>query len=162
MKPRVFHGANAVVEACIYYGLIDRIQAHLIEEEGFVAGRYLDVYQIETEGVGLTGEFKGKNFFTEVYPLFFQRAKRLVTNFDEHPEDVQKAIVSAVYRGDMGPKTARLLSQKKYHEAAEEYLNHKEYQKLLKINPKHGVVQRMHRNSQAFRKAGGSINDVLL
>ncbi len=147
-----FHGPEAVRMAGQYYGqkVIDPIAAHIIEEEGFVPGVYKDHKGIPTEGVGLTGEFIGKNFFTEVMPVFEQRARKMVSGYDQMPEPVRKAVISAIYRGDMGPKTAELLSARRYKEAAREYLNHAEYKGLKRNNPTNGVVGRMERNAAAF------------
>lgn len=147
-----FHGHDAVRAAADYYGqkVIDPVAAHIIEEEGFVPGVYEDHKGIPTEGVGLTGEFIGKNFFTDVMPVFEQRARQMVKGYDQMSEDMRKAVISAVYRGDLGPKTAKLLSSGKYKEAAKEYLNHAEYRGLKRSNPTNGVVGRMERNARVF------------
>jgi len=68
------------------------------------------------------------------------------------PQDLKNAVLSAVYRGDLGPKTAKLLSKGQYAAAAEEYLNHAEYKKRKKKNPDDGVVKRMERNAAVMRK----------
>lgn len=153
--PKVYHGDAAVAEAMKYYGKkqIDPIAEHIIRDEGFVPGVYQDDVGIDTEGVGLTGEFIGKDFFTEVMPVFEKRARASVSSYNKQPEEVRKAIMSAVYRGDMGPATAKLLDAGKYKEAAVEYLNHAEYRKRKRRNPDDGVVQRMERNAEAFFNA---------
>lgn len=151
--------ANRVKAAADYYGYKGPLEPgmlHLIEEEGFVAGEYEDDVGISTEGVGSTGENKGKNFFTEIYPKYMARAAKKVKGFTEMPEDLQNAVLSAVYRGDLGPKTAELLSKGEYDAAADEYLNHKEYKERKKKDPEDGVVKRMERNAEAMRRHGES------
>lgn len=150
------YGDDAVKAAARFYGqkMVDPVHAHLIREEGFVPGTYVDSKGIETEGVGLTGEFKGKNLFKEVLPVFENRARKKVKGYDQLPESGRAAVLSAVYRGDLGPKTAKLLSAGEYEKAAKEYLNHAEYKKMKKENPDSGIVERMERNAEAFKALG--------
>ena len=151
--PKVYHGDQAVAEAMKYYGqkgAVDPMAEHIIKEEGFVPGIYKDDVGIDTEGIGLTGQFIGKNFFTEVLPVFEQRSRKVVPSYNKQPTEVQKAIMSAVYRGDMGTKTAALLEKGEYKKAAIEYLNHAEYRRRKRKNPDDGVVKRMERNAKAF------------
>ena len=151
-----YYGHKAVEQAKRYYqqAEISPVAAHIIEEEGFVPGVYPDHKNIPTEGIGLTGEFIGKNFFTEVMPVFERRARNKIKNYDSLPSKGKQAVMSAIYRGDMGPKTAKLLSQGKYKEAAKEYLDHSEYKDLKKNNPRNGVVGRMERNAKVFASLG--------
>lgn len=151
--PNIYHGDAAVKEAMKYYGqkgAVDPMAEHIIREEGFVPGIYKDDVGVDTEGIGLTGQFVGKNFFTEVLPVFEQRSRKAVSSYNKQPFEVQKAIMSAVYRGDMGPATAKLLDAGEYKKAATEYLNHAEYRKRKRKNPDDGVVKRMERNAKAF------------
>jgi len=105
--------------------------------------------------VGATEENIGRNFFTETYPKYVQRASEKVKGFANMPEDLQNAVLSAVYRGDLGPKTAKLLSKGEFKAAAKEYLNHKEYKERKKKDPEDGVVKRMERNRDAMLKYAG-------
>lgn len=152
-EQRTFYGDEAVKMAAKHYNqkIIDPVAAHLIREEGFVAGSYEDDVGVLTEGVGQTGENMGKNFFTEVLPKYENRARKAVKGYDNLPEQARAAVLSGVYRGDLGPKTAKLLSAGKYKEAAKEYLNHKEYRERKKKNPEDGVVRRMERNAAMFK-----------
>lgn len=147
-----------VVQAAKHYGYRGPIEpgmAHLIGEEGFRAEPYLDDVGVETVGVGATAENKDANFFTETYPKYVDRAQRTVKSYHKLPEETQLAVLSAVYRGDMGPKTAKLIDEGKFKEAAKEYLNHKEYKERKKKDPEDGVVLRMERNAEAIRSADG-------
>jgi len=164
-EPVRYHGKEAVRQAAKYYGqkIIDPFAAHIIEEEGFVPGKYKDTKQILTEGVGLTGDYIGKNFFTEVMPVFMSKAASYNKNFDSLPEETRKALVSMVYRGDIKPshKTAALIKAGKFAEAADEYLNHDDYRASKAKNVAagrvvHGVQGRMERNAAALRAAQGS------
>ena len=155
-----YYGSDAVNQAAQYYGqkIIDPIAAHIIQEEGFVPGVYDDSKGIPTEGVGLTGEFVGKNFFTEVMPVFHQRASKAVKGYNTLPDEGKSAVLSAVYRGDLGPKTAKLLSAGKYEAAAKEYLNHAEYRQgkgKKATSAQRAISERMERNAQVFKSLAG-------
>ncbi len=151
--------ASRVKQAADHYGYSGPLEpgmVKLIEEEGFSAEEYKDDVGVSTQGVGQTGENAGKNFFTETYPKYVKRAQSKVKTFAQHPEGVQSAIISAVYRGDLGPKTVKLLDNKEYEAAAEEYLNHDEYKKRKKKNPKDGVVKRMEANAALIAEGGSN------
>jgi len=161
-EPKRLHGKAAVKAAQQYYGepMIDPIAEHIIEEEGFVPGVYKDTKMIDTEGVGLTGDFIGKNFFTEVMPLFIQKAMKFDKNYVKLPENTKKALVSMVYRGDIkhSHKTAKLIKKGEYKKAAKEYLNHGDYKASKAKNEKagrivHGVQRRMEANARAIAEA---------
>lgn len=77
-------------------------------------------------------------------------AKSRVKTFDSLPLTVRIATVNALYRGDLGPKTMKLLSQNKFAEAGKEYLNHGEY----RSTKNRGVKKRMDWNAAVFRAAG--------
>lgn len=77
-------------------------------------------------------------------------AKTKISNFDGMPLTVKIATINALFRGDLGPKTMRLLSQNKFADAAREYLNHGEYRGTRNS----GVKKRMDWNAEVFRAAG--------
>lgn len=142
-------------DAIAYYGYDGPLESgmlHLIEEEGFKANDYKDDVGVSTTGVGMTGENKGLNFFTEVYPKYVAEAARRVKGFRDMPEDLQNAVLSGVYRGDLGPDTAELLSNGDYAAAAVEYLDHDEYRERKAADPEDGVVKRMERNRDVIEK----------
>lgn len=162
--PTRYHGSDAVKKAIEYYSPapedISDDALQIIRHEGFVPGTYLDSKGIETEGVGLTGEFAGKDFFKEVMPVFRERAKTVVPDYDNLPARAQRAVMSAVYRGDLkaSHRTAKLLREGKYKEAAAEYLNNEEYRSSKAKNQKAGKVVdgiqiRMEENAAAFASA---------
>ena len=152
--PRIYHGPDAVKKAMNYYGVktIDPLEEHIIHEEGFAEGTYLDTAKnpVQTSGVGQTRENMGKDFFRETFPKYVKRSKRWVPDFDKRPLDVQKAILSATYRGDMGKDTAAALNKYDYRQAAIEILNHQGYRRLKKTDPDNGVVERMERYATTF------------
>jgi hypothetical protein len=76
-------------------------------------------------------------------------AKSQIKNFDTLPLTVRIAVLNALYRGDMGPKTMSLLNQNKFADAAREYLNHREY----KTTGNKGVKKRMEWNATVFKNA---------
>ena len=69
--------------------------------------------------------------------------------FDGFPKYVRSAILNALYRGDLGPKTISLINQGKWSKVKAEYLNHDNYK-----NPGRypGVRTRMQENGNAFEK----------
>jgi GH24 family phage-related lysozyme (muramidase) len=151
-----YYGQDAVKAAAQYYGFkgpIDPVAAHVIEEEGFVPGTYKDDVGIDTVGVGQTGEYKDKDFFTEVFPEKERELKAKLKNYDDLPFDVRRAAMSAHYRGDLGPKTVRLLNKGDFEAASKEYLDHKEYRQRKAKDKNDGVVARMERNARDFLKA---------
>lgn len=156
-----YAGKLAAKMAADHYGMnledIDPRALHLIAEEGFSVGNYQDTKEVETQGVGQTREYKGKNFFTEVFPVFLNEAKAISPTYDSLPLPVQNAILSAVYRGDLQRthKTAKYIRNGEWDKAAKEYLNHKDYRESKKKNQEagklvHGVQTRMERNAAAF------------
>lgn len=158
---KTYNGKLAVKMAMDYYDVspeeVDPLALHIIAEEGFSDGEYDDTKGISTTGVGQTGEFQGKDFFREVMPVFKERARKITPLFDQLPENVQVGILSAVYRGDLKPshKTAQLIRDGKWAEAAKEYLDHGDYKASKKKNQEagklvHGVQPRMERNAASF------------
>ena len=69
--------------------------------------------------------------------------------FDTFPLTVKIAVINALYRGDMGPKTMILLNQNKFADAAREYLDHREYE----TTGNKGVKKRMEWNAAVFKNA---------
>ena len=76
-------------------------------------------------------------------------AKSQMKKFDTFPLTVKIAVINALYRGDMGPKTMILLNQNKFADAAREYLDHREY----KTTGNKGVKKRMEWNAAVFKNA---------
>jgi len=75
------------------------------------------------------------------------RTRRLISKYDSFPIYVRKAILNAIYRGDLGPATIKLINAGKWAEVSKEYLDHANYK-----NPRgmSGVVARMKSNADAF------------
>lgn len=156
-EPKRFYGDDAVNVAAQHYGykgVIDPIARHIIAEEGFVPGTYLDSKGIETEGVGIADpELKGKNFFTEVMPIYVNRAAKATKSYAVLPENQQAAIVSMAYRGDWGPETKKRLAKGDLKGAAKQYLDHDEYRKGKTkdaTDSERSISERMLRNARAL------------
>jgi GH24 family phage-related lysozyme (muramidase) len=82
-------------------------------------------------------------------------ARRIVPTFDSLKQETKNAIVDALYRGDLGPNTIKLINAGKWKEAALEYLNHAEFKKIKEAVEKGGtngfsIFWRMNRNSAAL------------
>lgn len=78
--------------------------------------------------------------------------------YDTLPKEAKVAILDGFFRGDMSgsPKALELIRAGKLPEAADEYLNNKEYRESVALNKrgkKHGVAGRMERNAAALRAA---------
>ena len=90
------------------------------------------------------------------------RAKSLIHKYDSLPDYVKKAIVNAVYRGDLGPKTIGLINAGKWNEVPTQYLNHPNYTNPGKLR---GVVKRMKSNADAFaeyaKDMAGKVKDQI-
>jgi GH24 family phage-related lysozyme (muramidase) len=75
--------------------------------------------------------------------------KRLIPSYDSLPRYVRMALLNAKYRGDLGPKTIKLINDGNWDQVSKEYLTHPNY-----TNPGNlrGVVIRMKSNADAFQK----------
>jgi GH24 family phage-related lysozyme (muramidase) len=73
--------------------------------------------------------------------------------YDSFPENVKIAIIDGYFRGDLSgsPETKRLLKAGLFKQAAQEYLNNKEYKAAVASGS--GVAKRMQRNAAAFKRA---------
>ncbi|XP_063428611.1 uncharacterized protein LOC134711716 isoform X2 [Mytilus trossulus] len=79
------------------------------------------------------------------------RAKLMLGDnlYDSLPPNVKSAVISAVYRGDLGPKTADLMKEGKWRDVGVEYLNHQQYKKAKELGII-GVRTRMNWNLEQF------------
>ena len=99
----------------------------------------------------------------EALKLFNQDVSKRIPRVEEKFKELwptmstglKAALVDIEYRGDMESKGegefdwVELLRKGKYKEAAQKYLDHKEYKTRIKKNPKgDGVVKRMKRNAR--------------
>lgn len=80
-------------------------------------------------------------------------SKELLKSFDDLPQSIQEVMIDANFRGDLTKnnklqKWVGLAVSGDYAASAKEYLNHQEYKKRKKANPKDGVVKRMEENSK--------------
>ena len=157
MKPKTYTGDDAIREAARYYGYRGPItpeMAHIIREEGFVAGTYGDSKGIPTFGVGQTGEYAKQNFFTDVFPKFYVEALENTKDWYKLPDTAKSAIISMAYRGDWGPNTKAALAKGDWKGAVKQYLDHDEYRKGKKrsaTSAQRAISERMERNAQALR-----------
>jgi GH24 family phage-related lysozyme (muramidase) len=68
-----------------------------------------------------------------------------ISNFNSLPISVKNAVINALYRGDLGPKTITLMNNGNWGSAAKEYLNHKN----ARSGPEQ-IKRRMNTNALAF------------
>ena len=81
-------------------------------------------------------------------------ASSKISNFSSFPQYVKNAIINAFYRGDMGPKTIKLMNSGNWGAATKEYLNHQ--------NARSGpdqIQRRMKTNALAFAQYAKTKNE---
>lgn len=138
---------------------------YIKRNEGIKNTLYRDSYGHWTIGIGHLvtpqelNKFKNKTLSQqEIMDLFnkdlnskLQLAKQQFGSvFDTFSEDLKIAILDGYFRGDMpkSPNTIALLKQRKFKQAANEYLNNNEYRAALQPNSNaKGVAKRMQLNA---------------
>lgn len=148
---KTLFGSQAIEEVTRLEGPLTKAQEAIIEDEGYVNGFYDDDVGVKTGGVGQTGKFL-KMSFKESFAEKEDVARKLFTNYDKFGEEIQAAVMSAVYRGDAKAsfKWVKLMNQGRFDEAAEEFLDHDELRER-KSRGNDGVVKRMERISNIVR-----------
>ena len=137
----------------------------LKEDEGVRPRIYKDHYGNWTIGVGhlVTPEelpyYRNRTLSQkEIFDLLdkdidwkLSLVKKDFPKFDSYPFDLKMMIVNGYYRGDLSgsPRTKALIRQGKYKEAADEYLDNKEFRREAKA--KSGVYKRMLKNANVLR-----------
>jgi len=127
----IFHGQSAVDKALEYYPNLTKGQMELIAWEGFATEPYKDNKGIRTSGVGQTGEYINVPF-TDVYKIFEDKLRKAIPKYDSFSPDLKSALVIGKYRGDLGNQTISLLNKGNFIGASREFLDHREYKKMLK------------------------------
>lgn len=84
-------------------------------------------------------------------------AKSKMPKFDKFPEYVRDAIINAMYRGDLGPKTIKLINSNQWNKVSAEYLNNKNY----KSGGYAQIKDRMKNNADAFDRFSKKISSVI-
>ena len=83
--------------------------------------------------------------------------RRAYPDFNNYPKELQLQITQSYYRGTLtpehSPKTRELINQGKFKEAAEEFLDHKEYKNAKELG-RPGIRKRMDDVALALRKMG--------
>lgn len=112
-------------------------------------------------GKGTLTKEEAFRLFEKDIPTYIERAKKFTDayeglKFEDHTEELQVQLISATYRGSWGlsPKARRLLSQGKYEEAANEFLNNKEYRDAATDSRITGIRARMEKVANAIRTEG--------
>ncbi len=72
-------------------------------------------------------------------------ANKKISGFNSLPQYVKNAIINALYRGDLGPKTISLMNSGDWKDVDKEYLNHRN----AKSGPNQ-IVRRMKTNASSF------------
>jgi GH24 family phage-related lysozyme (muramidase) len=83
-------------------------------------------------------------------------ASKKISNFTSLPIYVKNAVINALYRGDIGPKTIGLMNSGDWTNATKEYLNHKN----AKSGPSQ-IQRRMKTNALAFAQYAKNKNEYI-
>ncbi|CAH1787345.1 unnamed protein product, partial [Owenia fusiformis] len=173
-----FVGLLALIDAA---DNIDDIAAYIKPHEGLETTAYEDSKGFTTVGVGFNMDRAGakegwqkglpdvdfdkvKNkelavteaqamilFKADLKNTYIPRAKGIFPNFDKYCAALQSAIVDALYRGDLGPKTQALIKEEKWKEAGKEYIDHDDYKKAVAGEAGFaGIKTRMDENKKIF------------
>ena len=139
----IFRGDAAVEKMEALLGVkFNEVQKSIIRLEGYSTVPY---YATEAEkdagivtiGAGQTGKIKDNQFtgfanmsFSEAFNTLKKELIDYIPDYKKYPVAVQKALMSAMYRGDLqkAPTTRRLINEGKFQEASQHF--------LLKGNPK--------------------------
>lgn len=112
-------------------------------------------------GRGTLTKQEASLLFEKDIPTYIKRAKKLTNSygglkFEDHTEELQVQLISATYRGSWGlsPNARSLLSQGRYEEAANEFLNNKEYRDAATDTRITGIRARMEKVANAIRTEG--------
>lgn len=146
---KVYHGNLAVKKVEEQIGRpLNYAERRVVIEEGFVDGCYGDTKGINTCGVGQTGKYRDMSF-EETFKAHQRLAERLLKHWATYPLKVRAELIQAAYRGDLqgSPKFVKLMNEKKYAEAADEFLNNKEYRTTKHL----GIKRRMAKVANAVR-----------
>ena len=134
-----------------YRGQLSKI----VGNEGYDRDLYLDGSGFITTKVGQTGEAASSSPIDAIVE-HEDRAKKSFSSYGEYPPSIQQTLIDAAYRGDIlyGGKSSKagqpqkwtkLANDGKWHEAADEHLDHPEYYKAkgLKKNWETGVFTKI-------------------
>lgn len=163
---KVYYGSNAVEIVRLNEPNLNLTPAmeRVIELEGYVDETYLDKKGIPTVGVGQTGKWMNKSF-EESFNHHADRARKIFPKLEDLPDDVQAEIIQLEYRGDTRLKSGSPakwtahIKNGKWEKAAEELLDHDEYEEIKdKLEAKgqtvldDGVTRRLYEASEVFKK----------
>jgi GH24 family phage-related lysozyme (muramidase) len=148
-KPKTLHGIAAIRAIEKEEGELSPEQRFVALKEGYVDGVYEDHKGIKTKGVGQTGKYMYMTYKEAFNELEKECAEKYIPSYYLLTEELRCVIMSAFYRGDIqqSPKFRRLFNEHRYYDAAQEFLNHKEY--LASSTPKQ-IKQRIKEVSEAI------------
>lgn len=162
---KTLYGSAAIKAVEDVEGPLTDVQKDIVVLEGYVPAVYKDTKGIPTYGVGQTGEYMQKGF-KESFAAHEDKVRKEIDDYDSLPDYMKAALNSAAYRGDLVSKTGKslnwtkLFNQGKYQEAAAEFMDHQEYQNLLKNKPKgwEGIVNRLEAIAEDIATYDGEVN----
>lgn len=113
----------------------------------------LHLYPQLVRGKGKLTEEQARRLFVRDLQDYIKLARRLTPNFDTLSPELQVQIISATYRGSWGqsPKTRKLVSQGKFSEAGDEFLDNDEYRNAKALG-RPGIRPRMEKVSEVLKE----------
>lgn len=147
--------------------LVELIKANLREKEDLRLEAYKPIpnEKYYTIGYGRYGSNikkgdkitleEAEQYLDEDVNVRLKEISRLIPDYNSYPLEVQVPLFSEFYRGSVrqSPKTIELLNQKKYKEAAMQFLDNEEYRKAKELG-KPGIRPRMEELSNALLLLG--------
>jgi hypothetical protein len=147
-----YRGEEAVTHIESLYGItLSNAQKRVVSLEGFVPGYYKDSKGNLTYGVGQTGEYIQKGF----YSSFEDHQDRVETVFGPIGmlnEEVSNELIQLMYRGDIekSNKWVGLFNKANYKGAALELLDHKEYRGYKESGIANSITERLEKASKVI------------
>lgn len=141
-KNRVYKDSSGLPTVGIGHYLTDTKQDRQLFAVLF--GKSVDYDDVLSGKQSLTDEQIEKLFNVDV-KIKEKLASNKIDNFSSLPMYVKNAVINALYRGDLGPKTIKLINTGNWGAAAKEYLNHQN----ARSGPEQ-IQRRMKTNALAF------------
>ncbi len=116
----------------------------------------VDYNMVYEGGLDLT-DGQINRLFAEDISEYVMIAEKLFPKFNSYPLYLRQALVDGCYRGDLfdSPKTRRLINEESWEEAADEYINRRDYRDAIK-NGMRGIKIRMNENRRRMLKYANS------
>jgi GH24 family phage-related lysozyme (muramidase) len=150
LKPRVVEKGKK--NKTVGYG-------HLLDSSARSKAAWQEAFPNKTYGSTLT-KAEAQTLFDVDILDYIETTRELTADFDTYSWELKKSLIQATYRGSWSgsPKARKLLREGKFDEAADEFLNRKDYRLADPNHPKYnglrGIRARMEAVAEAIRAEG--------